>query len=448
MSDVRVTWLWWWTVLLPTVVIILVDYARHRFSSSGYVHPWQNEAVLLLAVLVVAFVTSRLLFQRLERSQQRERESEMLRQIGVEVTSNLDLNAVLTSILLRGREALDADCLGIATAGGPDRVLTLQTREGGGPRRLTDQADAAFPWETAETGEPREQIVSRPVAPEEGCPSCRRCIALPMRMGTQLIGSMCVGSRSSRPSNPRLRGVTEQMANLAAVAIANSLLHERAQNLAILEERDRIAREIHDSVAQALGYLSMRAQGAGELLRRGEAKQVEAALAEMGQVADDAYIDVREAILGLRLSAQAERGLREVLEEYLEKFSRQSGVAATLATQEGGDLDLPPRSEIQLVRVIQEALTNVRKHARARHAWVRLDRRDDVARVTIRDDGQGFDPALLEEKQASHYGIATMRERMAAIGGHLEVESKPGKGTVIAATVSLASSKGENGKNG
>ncbi len=443
----RVTRLWWWTVLLPTIVIILVDYARHRFSS-GYVHPWQNEAVLLVGVLLVAFVTSQLLFQRLERSQQKERESEMLRQIGVEITSNLNLDAVLTSILLRGREALDVDCLGIAIAGSSDRELILQTREGVAPRRLPALPDAGFPWETAETGEETEQVVSLPVEPGEGCPSCRRCLALPMRMGSQVIGSLCVGSRSPKPHNPGLRGVTEQMANLAAVAIANSFLHERAQNLATLDERHRIAREIHDSLAQALGYLSMKARGTGELLKRGDLEQVEAALVEIGQAADDAYVDVREAILGLRLSARAGIGLRELLEEYLEKYSRQSGVAAQLVAQAGDDLALPPRTEIQLVRVIQEALTNVRKHARAAHAWVTLERQDGTARVTIGDDGQGFDPTQVKQHSEAHYGIATMQERMAAIGGQLEVRSRPGSGTTVAAMVFLASGKGESDGDG
>ncbi len=443
----RVTSLRWWTVLLPTVAIILVDYARHKLIA-GFTHPWQDEAVLLLGVLLVALATSQLWFQRIEHSQRREREAEMLRRIGMEVTSNLNLEAVLNSILLRGREALDADCLGIAMAGAARRELILQTREAAAPRRLPALPEAGFPWETATAGEEREQIVALPAVTVGGCPSCHRCLALPLRMGSQLLGSLCVGSRDAGPYNPRQRGVIDQMVHLAAVAIANSLLHERAQNLATLEERDRIAREIHDSLAQALGYLSMKAQGTREMLKRGEPERVEAALEEMGQAADDAYVDVREAILGLRLSARAEGGFRAMLEEYLEKYSRQSGVATRMVTQGEDGFDLPPRTEIQLVRVIQEALTNVRKHARAAHAWVTLDWQDGVARVTIGDDGQGFDPTLAEGQSGPHYGIATMRERMTAIGGQLEVESRPGSGTVIAATVSRATGKGESNGHG
>ncbi len=431
----------WWAVLVPTVLIILLDYARHKLIA-GYTHPWNDEVVLLVGVLLVAFATSRLLFQQVDRSQQREQQAKMLYEIGVDVTSNLNLDVVLNSILIRGREALDADCLGIALADGPRRELTRQRRLATSPSVVTVSPNSRFPWETVETGEEKEQENPTSTQLGDDCPSCGRCLAIPLRMGPQLLGAMCVGRSSSEPQSSRQRTVTGQMAHLAAVAIANSLLHEHAQNLATLEERDRIAREIHDSLAQALGYLSMRAQGAGELLRRGETEGVQATLLEMSQVANEAYADVREAILGLRVSARAETGLGEILQDYLKKFSHQSGVVAELEAVGEDYLDLPPRVQIQLVRVIQEALTNVRKHSHARHVWVKLERQECVARITISDDGEGFDLKLAESRSDGHYGIATMRERLAIIGGHLEVSSKPEKGTVIAATVSLAGRKG------
>lgn len=200
----RVTSLRWWTVLLPTVAIILVDYARHKLIA-GFTHPWQDEAVLLLGVLLVGFATSQLLFQRIEHSQRREREAEMLRRIGMEVTSNLDLEAVLNSILLRGRQALDADCLGIAMAGAARRELILQTREAAAPRTLPALPDAGFPWETATAGEEREQIVALPVATGGGCPSCHSCLALPLRMGSQLLGHAGLAGRRGEGHHRRRR---------------------------------------------------------------------------------------------------------------------------------------------------------------------------------------------------------------------------------------------------
>lgn len=442
----RVMKLRWWAVLLPTVAILLLDYARHALIS-GFIHPWPDEAALLVGVLLVVFTTSQLLLQRIEGSQQREREAETLRRIGMEISSTLELESIRTALLFRGHQALGVDCLGMAMADPPHRELVLQTRDSTSPRRVLPGQGAHFLWEVMESGEPRELFQATPGDPTTGCPPCRRCLAIPLKMGSQPLGVLCVGSNAPTPYSPEDRRLAHQMASLASVALANGLLHERAQDLATLQERHRIAREMHDSLAQVLGHLSMKAESARGLLRRGEFASLEAELLEMRQVADDSYGDVREAILGLRVSPRASGELTRVLEEYLERFSRHSGVAARLVVEEGIPFHLPPRTEIQLVRVIQEALTNVRKHARATQAWVRLERYDGQGRITIGDDGQGFDPAWLERQPGGGYGIATMRERLAGIGGRLVVESAPGRGTTIVAMIPLAEGKGaDNGK--
>ncbi|MHB0868608.1 MAG: GAF domain-containing sensor histidine kinase [Chloroflexota bacterium] len=442
----RVTSLLWWTVLLPTTAIILLDYTRHKLLA-GFAHPWHDEAVLLVGVLLVAFATSQLLISRIERSQRQEQESEMLRQIGMEITSSLELDAVLSAILQRGRDLLGADCLGIALPNTSRRELILQADGFPSPRRLPAPPGVDFPWETMESGESRE-LLREAAGSQDNCPACRRCLALPLRMGSQQLGALCVGSCAMRSHSPEERRLAGQMANLAAVALANSLLHERAQNLATLQERDRIAREVHDSLAQVLGYLSMKVRATRELLREGEVEEVETALLEVGQVADDGYVDAREAILGLRTSARPTGGLKGVLDEYLQKFSRQSGVAARLIVREGSPFDLPASTEIQLVRVIQEALTNVRKHAHASNAWVELEWSDGVGRVTVGDDGRGFDPTHAENQVNGSYGIAAMRERMAKVGGHLAVESQPGRGATVVATIPLEPGKREGNDHG
>ncbi len=436
----RLSGLRWWAVFLPTAAIILIDYARHELIS-GFVHPWPDEAVLLLGVLVVAFATTQLLFRRIESSQQREQESEMLRQVGVEITSSLEMDTILAAILLRGRETLAADCLGVALSGSPRRELTLQTPASATPKKLLVATESRFPWETLEVGEPREIFHEGPLRPAGECPSCRHCLALPLKMGSQLLGTLCAGSNSDRPCGAEKRRLATQMANVAAVAIANGLLHDRAQALAALEERDLIAREMHDSLAQTLSYLSMKAQSAREMLHRRERQEVDAALAEIQQVADDTYVDVREAIVGLRVSARADGGLKMVLEEYLEKFSRQSGVPARLEVQEGFPSNQPLQTELQLVRVVQEALTNVRKHAHAANAWVKLERQDSAGRIIVGDDGWGFDPAETGGMPEGHYGIATMRERIAKIGGRVLVDSEPGRGTTVTVTIPLQPEK-------
>jgi len=205
-------------------------------------------------------------------------------------------------------------------------------------------------------------------------------------------------------------------------------LHAQLEDMAVLEERDRIARELHDSLAQALGYLSLRASVLGGHLEVGRLDQAAAELEHIQQVADDAYADVREAILGLRTKA-TRADLVPTLEEYLSRFSLQTGIKAELDVSRSATFRFSPTVEIQLIRVIQEALSNVRKHAGAERARVRLRREGGRALVSVEDDGRGFDPTAAPA--SGHFGLATMRERTQIVGGELSVESAPGQGTRV-----------------
>ena len=163
---------------------------------------------------------------------------------------------------------------------------------------------------------------------------------------------------------------------------------------------------------------------------------VTAELADLADVADEAFRDVREAILGLR-EASRHRGLFESLEAYLEKYSLQSGVAAILETGLEGEPSIPARSEIQIIRVIQEALTNVRKHAGATTARIRVSSigvgGGAGLMIVIEDDGRGFDTSATEVRKDGGYGLQTMRERMDLAGGTLRVDSAIGRGTRVVA---------------
>ena len=106
-----------------------------------------------------------------------------------------------------------------------------------------------------------------------------------------------------------------------------------------------------------------------------------------------------------------------------------------LEVADGRPIHLSPASEVQLIRIIQEALTNVRKHAGAAHAWVRLHRQDPWVQVIVEDDGRGFDPTILVSRDRLHFGLQTMRERAEGLGGKLEIDTAPGRGTRVVATL-------------
>ena len=193
----------------------------------------------------------------------------------------------------------------------------------------------------------------------------------------------------------------------------------------------RIARELHDSIAQVLGVIHLRLRSLEPEVHDVPGNGVATEISDLADIADEAYKDVREAILGLRESIGEAEGLEGALREYLRKFSRQTGIEATLQCDGATRRSLSPASEVQLLRVVQEALTNVRKHAGATHAAVTLHVEDGFVLLGVNDDGSGFDPALLEESLDHGFGMASMRERVEQIGGTLSVHTAPGEGTRV-----------------
>ncbi|HEY5610740.1 MAG TPA: histidine kinase, partial [Thermoanaerobaculia bacterium] len=160
--------------------------------------------------------------------------------------------------------------------------------------------------------------------------------------------------------------------------------------LAIADERLRIAQEMHDGVSQLLGYVNVKAQAVESFVRNGETDEACRQLHDLGASARQAYDDVREGIAGLRTRPRAEEGVAAVLREFLDRWHDRSGISTQLAV--GGNLALRPSVELQLVRIIQEALTNTRKHAKATSVRIDVRQRDGSVFVRVEDDGLGFDP--------------------------------------------------------
>jgi two-component system nitrate/nitrite sensor histidine kinase NarX len=269
----------------------------------------------------------------------------------------------------------------------------------------------------------------RPVRPS---PEFRESLAVPIRSPAGTLGDLWIGRRSETPFTERDRRYLVTLSDLASIAITSARMRENERLGAMLAERERIAREMHDGLAQVLGATHLRLRALGS---RPEVRATHAITAELDELADlsqEAYRDVREAILGLRESSRTDRGLLDSLRAYLDKYSRQCGIETSLETTLDRELVLAPRSELQVIRVIQEALTNVRKHSGASLVIVRLSESDHTATFVVEDDGRGFDlaGALLGR---DGFGLHTMRERMELIGGTLQIDSGPGRGTRVIA---------------
>jgi nitrate/nitrite-specific signal transduction histidine kinase len=214
-------------------------------------------------------------------------------------------------------------------------------------------------------------------------------------------------------------------------AEAQILDHQRA--LATAAEREHLGRELHDGFGQVLGYAKLQIAAARARLSQGDLATADGYLANLEHVVQDAHTDVREFLLAIRTGIGPDRAFTVALREYLREYSRSYGIETAVET--ASDLELAglgPAAEVQVLRVIQEALTNARKHAKAALVRVSLEARDHVIVAAICDDGLGFDATAVEN---DGYGLRFMRDRAAAIGGDLQIHSAPGEGTVVILTV-------------
>jgi signal transduction histidine kinase len=262
----------------------------------------------------------------------------------------------------------------------------------------------------------------------------RSLMAVPVASRCRILGNLYLTEKAGATGFDQADEATlVRFATQAAVAIENARLHALAREAAIGEERARLAREMHDSLAQVLGYVNTKAQAAQELLRAGQVDRATDQIGQLGQAAREAYVDVREHLLSLRTTRAADQGFLDALRQYLERWEEQSGVRVDLQADPDDEAlgDLPPTAELQLLRIIQEALSNVRKHAGATVATVRLGAADGRLAVAIEDNGAGFDPAALAPSAFPRFGLTGMRERAEAVGGTLEIRSTLGAGTRV-----------------
>lgn len=220
---------------------------------------------------------------------------------------------------------------------------------------------------------------------------------------------------------------------------------------AVMQERERLSRELHDGVAQLVADLLLRLDTIKDLVQANRPQEAEAELERLHGVADEIYEDIGESIAGLRTNV-TEQGLICALQDYVDQFEERHQISTSLRTDDAAD-QISPLAALQIFRFIQEALTNVRKHARAREATVTLTAngpdgsfgpRSEQLRVVIADDGRGFTPGLQRSGTAQSLGLTSMRERVEALGGAFGVHSQPGSGTQVTATIPIPRTRREN----
>ncbi|MFD1832988.1 GAF domain-containing sensor histidine kinase [Streptomyces desertarenae] len=258
-------------------------------------------------------------------------------------------------------------------------------------------------------------------------------LGMPVADGEEVLGALFLANKRG-PAERGGCGFTGEdeellrvLAEHAAIALTNARLHERSRELTIAGERARIAHELHDAVSQKLFSLRLTAQAAAALVDRDPARAREE-LRQVAALAAEAADELRATVVELRPAALEDDGLVAALRSQVQVLDRAHGASLTFDTQ--GVKALPADREEALLRVAQEALHNALRHSGAGRVEVSLTRRGAAVVLRVSDDGSGFDPTAVR-RAGRHLGLVSMRDRAAAVGGTLTVESEPGKGTAV-----------------
>ena len=257
-------------------------------------------------------------------------------------------------------------------------------------------------------------------------PALKDFLGVPITDGEDVLGIIFLANKQLPGGfSERDEELLTLFAAHAAIALANARLYERSRELTVIEERNRLARELHDAVAQKLFSLRLTAQAAAALAGR-DPDRVRAELAQVERLAADALGELRSVIFELRPADLTDDGLTASLRKHVEVLDRVFD--ARLTFHGDFDVSLPEDRELVLFRIAQEAVHNALRHAQAGDVSVRLHRAGAEVSLTVTDDGAGFDAV---EAYRDGLGLASMRDRAEAVGGTFTIESAPGAGTVV-----------------
>jgi signal transduction histidine kinase len=254
---------------------------------------------------------------------------------------------------------------------------------------------------------------------------------VPLQVQERIVGIITVERQQPGGYTDEEVRLTTAFAGQAALALENARLYQQAEQLAVMEERSRLGRELHDSVTQSLYSLTLFAEVGRRAAGAGNLEQVMDYLARLGQVAQQTLKEMRLLVYELRTAALEAEGLVTALQQRLDAVEKRAGVEGRLIVET--QIELPAAVEEGLYRIAQEALNNALKHAVASLVTVRLRSDNDLVELEVADNGQAFDPANISN--SGGLGLTSMRERAERLGGTLTIMSKPGQGTTVRASV-------------
>ena len=421
----------WWIFALPVVVIGTLELLSDTLLDEALPFPLDTilviVAVAILTLVYWRFGVARVrhlgtaLDQSNSQLEQRNAAARALHRVSVATAGLADVDGVLLLVVDQARVLLSADVALLLTTARDDELVIRASSDPEGVVR----PEGTGPGPDALRFLPAEYASVQ--------------LSAPLRRGSATIGQLFVGSRMPQAFSVDDIEALSSLANQASIALENADLQARLRELAVVAERERIAREMHDGLAQVLGYVNTKSQAAETLLEAGKVDDARVQLAELSAAARSVYVDIREAILGLRSPIAPDVGLVPAVEEYAHRFAEASKLVVTVeATPQARAAALQPATAASTFRIAQEALTNVRKHAAARRVDLRFRLDSGRLVMTIDDDGRGIGEDQTPTAEWPRYGLVTLRERAAMIDGEVTIEHVDGgAGTRVRLTVPI-----------
>lgn len=404
----------WLAVVLPGMLVGLIELVSDNMLDEALPAPWDTVFVVVVVTALAAAFSS-FAFRRIDslagalarQNAELERRNATVRalhRVSLAITAITDLEPILQAVVDQARALLGAD--------------------------------GAALYIDAGVGDPGARATSGSIDAAGSAGAVRSRLEAPIQVGGQTFGRLVVTSAHQQTYGADELETLSSLANQAAIAWEHARLQDRLRGLAVADERERIAREMHDGLAQVLGYVNTKSQAVETLLEQGRVADARGQLDQLASAARSIYVDVREAILGLRSAIDPGKGLVPAIETYAARIGEASQLVVVVhATDAARAVRLPEPSERHLFRVVQEALTNVRKHAAARRVTIGLETVGDALAVRVEDDGRGMagDPAHASDWP--RYGLSAMRERAAAMGATIDWFPSPSGGTVVNLTI-------------
>jgi signal transduction histidine kinase len=405
-------------------------YLTEKHAGADFDADDERALVLLAAQAGVAIETAHLY----EEAQDRARRLEAVRAITTAILAGTDSAEILALVVGQARQLVDADLATLALPAGDD-TLVIEAADGlcaDELRGVTFPTEGSVTGEVVRTGKAvaladagSDDRTVQPIVAAGFGPA----LLVPLAVRGHTLGSLTVANaRSGRPLREADVQLVETFADQAAVAIEYARLQGQLRRLAVLEDRERIAKELHDGAIQALFAVGMGLQGSALLAGSDDLRaRIENAVEELDRV----IRDLRNYIFGLRPGILADRQLDQAIQGLVEEFGQRTGVVAIAEVDPAVAAELAGRAG-DVVQLAREALSNVSRHARAVTCRVSLYADERGAVLEIDDDGRGFDPA---RPTGPGQGLRNLRERAQRLGGRAEIDSTPGQGTRVRVTI-------------